>query len=128
MPKTLVNTGFFALIQDQKFFLIGTVSYVSTVSAATRPLYTAGASRYNIRESGGNGNTFPPKKEYWADIKKGQPYKTSNANFFFYRPLCRKSKKNEVKKGGLFLIKVFIVIQSRNEKRQKKSSCQPIKA
>lgn len=99
-PKTLVNTGFFALIQDQKFFLIGTVSYVSTVSAATRPLYTAGASRYNIRESGGNGNTFPPKKEYWADIKNGQPYKTSNANFFFYRPLCRKSKKNEVKKGG----------------------------
>ena len=61
----------FALIQDQKFFLIGTVSYVSTVSAATRPLYTAGASRYNIRESSGTGNTSPPKKEYWADIKKG---------------------------------------------------------
>ena len=37
-PKTLVNTGFFALIQDLKIILIGTVSYVSTVSAATRPL------------------------------------------------------------------------------------------
>ena len=65
------NTGFFARIQDLKIILIGTVSYVSTVSAATRPLYTAGASRYNIRESSGTGNTSPPKKEYWADIKKG---------------------------------------------------------
>jgi hypothetical protein len=80
-PKTLVNTGFFALIQDQKFFLISTVSYVSTVSAATRPLYTAGASIYN--------KSREPKRAY----------KKEALNFSF-TGLLQTIAQNRSKKGG----------------------------
>ena len=81
-PKTLINTGFFALIQDQKFFLISTVSYVSTVSAATRPLYTAGASIYN--------KSREPKRAYKKE-----------ALDFSFTGLLQTIAQNRSKKGGI---------------------------
>ena len=61
---------------------ISTVSYVSTVSAATRPLYTAGASIYN--------KSREPKRAY-----KKKPWT------FLLQAFCRQSHKIEVKRGDL---------------------------